>query len=209
VKRPEASERGFTLIELLVYVSFFVVIVAIAGGILINSLGVEKSVRGSTDAATLGQLLTQSISQSVRNATAIDIPLNSDAAAGIAGTELLVLETLSTSGAAEPQCHAWLYVPSHGGQLFSARSATKIPVPSVAYLAEGPGNQPISAPTGWSSFGEGINPITSDAKIFAQSAESPQSVSFDFVLNFGDELTEVSAEASSYRDLRTESPLCF
>jgi prepilin-type N-terminal cleavage/methylation domain-containing protein len=220
--RPATSERGFTLIELLVYVSLFVVILTVAGGILINTLSVEKTVRNSTDAASLGQLLSQSIGQSVRNAIAVRVPSDSEDATGVPGTQLLVLQTLTNGDVAQPQCHAWLYVPSHGGQLFSARSNTKIPIPSVAYLEGVPAEHPISAPDGWASYGEGIIPSGSTA-IFTPN---DQSVSFEFLLMLGSEMTEdefavateeervavtqeVSGVASSHQSLRSESTLCF
>jgi prepilin-type N-terminal cleavage/methylation domain-containing protein len=221
--RPATSERGFTLIELLVYVSLFVIILMIAGGILISTLSVEKTVRNLTDAASLGQLLSQSIGQSVRNGTAVRVSSDSQDATGVAGTQLLVLETLTNGDVAKPQCHAWLYVPSHGGQLFSARSNTKIPIPSVAYLEDVPAEQPISAPAGWASYGEGIIPSSSAAMIFTPN---DQSVSFAFLLMLGSEMTEeefevateeeraaatqeVAGVASSHQSLRSESVLCF
>jgi prepilin-type N-terminal cleavage/methylation domain-containing protein len=221
--RPVASERGFTLIELLVYVSLFVVILTVAGGILINSLSVEKAVRNSTGAATLGQLLSQSMSQSVRNATAITVTADAEDATDVARTQLLVLETTTNGAVAQPQCHAWLYVPLHGGQLFSARSNKKIPIPSVAYLEGVPADQPISAPAGWASYGEGIIPKRPESVIFTQK---DQSVSFTFLLTLGREITEerladltdeelaeltdeVSGVASSHQSLRSESTLCF
>jgi hypothetical protein len=202
--RPRSTEQGLTLIELLVYMSFFVVVLVIVGGILINSLSVEKTVRGSTDAANLAQLLTESISQSVRNATAIATP-DAEESTGVAGTELLVLETLTSGVTATVQCQAWLYVPLHGGQLFSARSDTTIPVPSVDYLAAVPADQPMSAPAGWSSFGEGINPASA-SPVFTVRA---QGVSFVFDVTLADESAErVSGAASSHQTLGTDSS-CF
>ncbi|MFO7689990.1 MAG: hypothetical protein R6W83_05475 [Cryobacterium sp.] len=203
--RPRSTEQGFTLIELLVYVSFFVVVLVIVGGILINSLTVEKTVRGSAGTANLGQLLSQSIGQSVRNATAITTSSSSEST-GVAGSELLVLETLTAGGTATVQCHAWLYVPLHGGQLFSARAPARIPIPAVDYLAAVPADQPISAPTGWSSFGEGVNPAGS-TPVFSVNTHG---VSYAFDLTRENGSTEtVSGASSSHQTLKATSPLCF
>ena len=149
-------EHGFTLVELIVYVSLLLVVLVIVAGLLINSLKSEQSVRSAAEASNVGLLIATAIQADVRNATALNVSSPDIATTGIAGTQLLAMRTLKGDGAATSVCSAWLYVPAHGGQLFTAESTATIPVPSVAYLASTPADKPAKAPTGWSSYGEGV-----------------------------------------------------
>ena len=50
------AESAITLIEFLVYLGFAVVVLAIIGGVLMSSLGIEGNVRSTTEATNLGPL---------------------------------------------------------------------------------------------------------------------------------------------------------
>ncbi len=67
------GQRGFTLVEMLIAAGLMALVAAIIGGILINSLSAEKTVRTTTQAASAGQLVATSIERGVRNATWIDL----------------------------------------------------------------------------------------------------------------------------------------
>jgi Tfp pilus assembly protein FimT len=148
--RPD--ERGFTLAELLVYVSLFVGILVIVGGILINSTSTERDVRGSTDAASLGQIISRSVQQGVRNAIAIDMPaaLNTDA------VQLLVVTTQGQGTPVTISCQAWYYSKADR-TLYTRKTTPKVAIPN-----------PTSDTLGtWTTLGTGIDP-TGSARVFAR-----------------------------------------
>ncbi|POH68482.1 MULTISPECIES: hypothetical protein [Cryobacterium] len=150
---------GFTLVELLIYSLLLVLVVFIGGGLLAGSSRTTTLVRSMTTATSLAQKLTSSVQAGVRDAVAIKTPYTPTVAAvGVAGTQLLVVETTTGGATSSTQCQAWFYVPSHGGQLFvrTVPLAAIVP-PNVAYLASLPANTPAAAPTGWQIWGEGVN----------------------------------------------------
>ena len=148
-------EQGFTLVELIVYLALFLIVLIVIAGILISSLKSEKVVRSAAEASSLGQLIANAVQKDARNATALNV---SSPNTGIADSQMLVMSTLKGDVAGTSVCSAWLYVPVHGGQLFTAKSTAKISVPWVADLTSTPADKAVRAPTGWSSYGEGITP---------------------------------------------------
>ena len=120
------SDDGFTLIELLVYIVLSVVVLLIVGGIFLNSVNAERTVRGVNSATNSGQIAAQSVTNGVRNSS--DIKLTAPAA----GTQLLM--TRSVGSAATPiwTCNAW-YVGS--GEIRWKQSSTAISAPTAAELA--------------------------------------------------------------------------
>ncbi|SFN93042.1 PilW family protein [Mycetocola miduiensis] len=113
------TERGFTLIELLVYMMLATVVLLIVGGILINSLKAEQTVRKSVEGADTGQLISQSVTKAVRNASAIRLT------APAADSQLLTVRT--TDAASEWVCRAWYY---GSGEVRMTTSATAIATPT-------------------------------------------------------------------------------
>ncbi|WP_150307837.1 hypothetical protein [Planctomonas psychrotolerans] len=125
--RGEARyERGFTLVELLIYSMLSIVVLLIVGGILINSLRAEQLVRTSTDATSTGQLVSQSVTTGVRNASAIAW---SEPAPG---TELLLVRTVGSGATETWSCQAWHF---GGGEVRTTRSTSLIPTPTAAALS--------------------------------------------------------------------------
>jgi len=154
------AERGFTLVELLIYSVLLILVAAIGGSLIFGSTSTTKLVRSVTDATTLGQEITKSVQRGVRNAAAIKTPYAPSLAdVGIAGTQLLVIETTTGGTVSATKCQAWFYVPSHGGQLFTrtVSAGAVVPLPNVAYIAALSATAVATAPSGWQSWGEGIN----------------------------------------------------
>jgi type II secretory pathway pseudopilin PulG len=112
------AERGFTLIELLVYMMLATVVLLIVGGILINSLKAEQTVRNSVEGADTGQLVSQSVTKGVRNASAIRLT------APASDSQLLTVRTTDSTGWV---CRAWYY---GAGEVRMTTSAAAIATPT-------------------------------------------------------------------------------
>lgn len=119
-----SNERGFTLIELLVYSVLSIVVLLTVGGILINSLSAERVVKDSTESATAAQLVTQSVSHGVRNASAVWL------SEPTAGGQLLTVRTLGSESANPTRwfCQAWYF---DGDEIRFTSSAVAIPEPTA------------------------------------------------------------------------------
>jgi Tfp pilus assembly protein FimT len=144
------SERGFTLIELLVYMMLATVVLLIVGGILINSLKAEQTVRSSVEGADTGQLISQSVTKAVRNASAIRLT------APAASSQLLTVRT--TDGASGWVCRAWYY---GAGEVRMRTSATAIPAPTATEALD------------WTRLGEDIRRVAG-APVFALTGADRQ-----------------------------------
>jgi Tfp pilus assembly protein FimT len=204
-KHPVRSERGFTLVELIVYVSLLLVVLVIVAGLLINSLKSEQSVRSAAEASSLGQIIARAVQTDARNATAMQLSSPDSATTGVTDTQLLIMSTVKGDSGATSVCSAWFFVPARGGQLFTTESAARITAPSVAGVPTTPADKPVKAPTGWTSFGEGINRQGS-APIFAISAQELTMV-FD-VTAPGRKAVPISGSGTSRQTLTGTSP-CF
>lgn len=144
------SERGFTLIELLVYMMLSVVVLLIVGGILINSLNAEKIVRNSVEAADSGQIVSQSVTKAVRNASAIRLT------APTTNSQMLTVRT--TDAATGWVCRAWYY---GAGEVRMTTSTTVISTPTGLELED------------WMLLGEDIRQVGS-TPVFALAGADRQ-----------------------------------
>lgn len=156
----EPVDQGLTLIELIVYSALLVLVSVIAGGLLMSSVQSTKLVRSVTEATSIGQQIDRGVQRAVRNASAVKDPFTPNAVAvGVAGTQVFIVESVTGGAVSTRQCQAWFYVPSRGGQLFikTLNPPAALSIPNVAYVAGVPAGTPVSAPTGWQSYGEGIN----------------------------------------------------
>jgi Tfp pilus assembly protein PilV len=133
-----SADHGSTLIELLIYMVLSVVVLLIVGGLLINSLSAERTVRDATQASTAGQLISKSLGQGVRNASAIWHT------APNVQPELLVVRTAGTGATASWNCQAWSFA---NGEVRTKTSTTLI------------STSPASVAT-WTLLGAGISPVS-------------------------------------------------
>lgn len=136
VPRLRTSDTGFTLVELLVYISLMVVVLLIVGGMLINSLQAERTVRSSTQATNAGQLVSLSVGQGVRNSSSVW-----HSAPGVV-PEILMVRTAGTQTPANWFCQAWSF---EAGQIRTTTSILGITSSNSTWALLGDGMQQVSA----------------------------------------------------------------
>jgi type II secretory pathway pseudopilin PulG len=178
VKRPVPgpSERGFTLIELLVYMSLMVVVLGLVGGMLVSSSLAQTSVRTAVQTANDAQIVSRSIANGIRNASAFKVSAPSPE------TELLVARIAGGETAISWSCQAWYF---DGSQMYTTRRS-----PASAIVA--PTAESLSA---WSALGDTLSPAGS-GKIFTASGFS---VLLAFSVGTNDNDSPVIIETSTTR----------
>lgn len=149
----EHPESGMTLVELLIYSMLLVVILTIAGGIMINSLQSQQTVSTVSSAASTGQLVSTSVSQGIRNASAFE------AAAPTSLGQLLRSRTVSVTnaGVATWQCQAWFRTSD--GDLYTKSAATLIAAPTT-----------VTDLTTWTLIAEGVGLPSGVPQAFSASS---------------------------------------
>ena len=115
-----------TLVELLVYSLLLVVVLTVAGGIIINALTSQQTVSAVTSAASAGQLVSASVEQGIRNASAFKVETPT------AFGQLLRSRTVrvTDAGVSTWQCTAWFRKAN--GDFYAKTSSSIIAVPAVA-----------------------------------------------------------------------------
>lgn len=136
------SERGITLIELMIGSMLSLIVLAIVGGMLINSLSAERIVSDSTQASNTGQLVATSITRGVRDADMLALT------EPVPGAQMLVGRVAGTDDRpAALVCQAWYFAD---GEVRMMRSTTAIAAPTAAQLAT------------WTLVGDGMKQVASD-----------------------------------------------
>jgi len=120
------AESGITMVELLIYSVLAIVVLGIVGNILIQSLGVDKSVRNRSEATRIGQLVATAVQSDVRNSTEVTW---SSTAAG----ELLTMTTRNAAGAISCKYDAW-YFSNASGSIRKKTSTTAVTAPTASQL---------------------------------------------------------------------------
>lgn len=113
------DDSGLSLIELLVYCMLLGVILAVTGGILISSLSAQQQVTGLTETADVGQLISRSVEEGVRNASGPLGATDPDQIIGIRAEPMTSDGQLlrarvavgATGGVVTWECQAWFYSP--------------------------------------------------------------------------------------------------
>jgi type II secretory pathway pseudopilin PulG len=138
------NEKGFTLIEMLLASMISIIVLAIAGGTLINGLKAQANAGTVTDATNTAQQIVRSVQAGVRNASGIMVTSNA-----ITGTQLLLARTVgSDPNSTIASCQAWFYTPANGGAVYTKKttpaSLITLPVGSLQGL--------------WTILGSGVTP---------------------------------------------------
>lgn len=186
------SERGMTLIELLVYALLLALVVALIGGLLINGLNTERTVRNSAEATSSGQLAAQSVSHGVRAATVLELSVPSGDPQVLRA--LIVDNALSSPVVSH--CAAWYY---GGGELRTTRSNTTIPMPTSPADVEG-----------WTLLASGVEPAGATPVFILDTAN--RDVEFTMQLSHGDGLNTLIETTALSRQPATPpagSVTCF
>lgn len=172
-----------TLIELLVYMVLAVVVLLVVGGLLINSLSSERTVRNSTQATNAGQLVAQSVAQGVRNASALKVTVPS------AGTELLTVRTASLTSPQTWSCQAWYF---GGGEVRTTRSSTLI----------------LTAPATWTLLGTGMQRVSAGVVFTPTPAVNPRGVTLNLdVSTVNGRPVRISSSSTSLQPLPVPVPV--
>lgn len=142
-----------SLVELLIYSVLLVVVLTIAGAIIINALTSQHTVSAVTTATSAGQLVSTSVEQGIRNASAfkVDTPT--------AFGQLLRSRTVrvTTAGVATWGCVAWFRTPS--GNFYTRSSTSTIAAPTVT-----------SDLSTWTLIATGVGLPTGTAQAFTGTA---------------------------------------
>ena len=125
------DERGITLVELIIYAMLSVLILAIVGGMLVNSLSAERIVRDSSQASNTGQLVAQSVTRGVRMASKLEVTTPTPDSVVL---RVLIVDDALASPAATAHCEAWYF---GNGELRTTRSLSAIAIPGSHADAEG------------------------------------------------------------------------
>ncbi|MDJ0337804.1 hypothetical protein [Cryobacterium sp. PH31-O1] len=193
--RRRSGERGITLVELLIYSGLSVLVLALVGGMLVNSLTAQRRVSERSQASSVGQIIAQSVHAGVRAATELKL---TSASTG----QLLVLTSLGTSTEIVTVCEGWYYTPVNGGAMYATRAAptsARIVAPSAADLAAGSG--------GWALLGTGIQPDQA-SPVFALPTST--TLHLTFAVNSGTDSAPVRiATTSTSRGNEAEANTCF
>jgi prepilin-type N-terminal cleavage/methylation domain-containing protein len=180
--RLPSDQRGFTLVELLIAVSLMVLVSVVIGGILINTLTAEKTVRTTTQATSAGQLVASSIEQGVRNATWIDL-------AATGGEYFLRVRTASGAATVTWNCQAWFI---SGGKTYMRLSPTVITRPTTANL------------TGWTLLASGLTQSGTTSLL----TKDDRQIHITFEVSAGDAKPVLISTSALSRQTGTESAPC-
>ncbi|MEX1079735.1 MAG: prepilin-type N-terminal cleavage/methylation domain-containing protein [Homoserinimonas sp.] len=186
------SESGMSLVELLVYSLLLGIVLALIGGLLINGLVTERTVRNSAEATTTGQLAARSVSHGVRAATALELSALSGDPQVLRA--LIVDDALSSPVASH--CAAWYY---GGGELRTTRAAGMIPLPTTAADVES-----------WTLLASGVEPAGA-SPVFTLDPTT-RDVEFIMQLSHGDGLNALIETTALSRQPATPpagSVTCF
>ncbi|MCY7289265.1 MAG: prepilin-type N-terminal cleavage/methylation domain-containing protein [Cryobacterium sp.] len=181
------DDAGMTLVELLVYMVLAVVVLLIVGGLLINSLSSERTVRNATQASNTGQLVAQSVAQGVRNASALKIRTPSF------GGELLTVRTASRTNPQTWSCQAWYF---GAGEVRTTKSTALIPTTTAASI------------TNWTLLGTGIQNVLGGAVFSSAPAMNPREVILNFdVSTVNGQPVRISSSSTSLQPLPVPVPV--
>lgn len=129
MQRQQSSprEHGFTLVELLVYMLLSVLVLAIVGTLMVNTMRVQRSVTGVTSANNAAQSVVNALEIAVRNADPAGIDVVPGSGAGSFVLKVANLQRQMTGSPAAPetwQCSYFLY--DGNGSVWQRHSVTPV-----------------------------------------------------------------------------------
>ncbi len=201
IQAPTKPQRdgGFTLIELLIYSMLSIVVLLIVGGIFINSLKAERAVRAASEGTSTAQLVAQSLTNGVRNASSAKV------ISPTVGTRLLMTRSVGSDTTPVWSCRAWYF---GNGQIRTITSNSAIPVPAA----------PADV-AGWMLLADGVTADTSatPSPVFdfpsGDTAFSSRQVDFVFNVSTGNGPSVLISSSAVSRQSPPpptgESPACF
>jgi hypothetical protein len=171
-KDMDETDAGFGLAELIIYSALAVVVLALGGSMLISSLTTRTQVTTLSEATSVGQLISGSIQEGVRNASGPPGTTDLEQRAGIkaevttARGQLLRARVAigSTNGAVRWRCQAW-YFSSETHAVYSAVNATGAVADPGGFGVVNGRHSPATGAENWLLIGEGVR-LAPDASAF-------------------------------------------
>jgi hypothetical protein len=157
------SEAGFGLAELIVYAALAIIVLALGGSMLISSLNTRSRVTDLAEATSVGQLISSSIQEGVRNASGPPGSTNPEQRAGIkaetttARGQLLRARVAvgSSNGSVVWRCQGWYY-SSETNAVYAATNATVAVTDPLGFSVVGGKHTPAAGSDNWLLLGEGV-----------------------------------------------------
>lgn len=197
------GERGFTLIELLVYMLLAVLVLAIAGGLLINSILAQRTIGDSAESTNTSQLVSQTVSAAVRDASAIRV---------VAGNPAILLVQIVEDARATPpsgRCEAWALT---GDELRTVRYAGASSAPADDALVSDWLTSAVGDYATWTRLAVGASAHDDGAgpdPIFATHGSAGVSLMLDIATGNGVTVLIDTTTVSRQPALTGVTPTCF
>jgi hypothetical protein len=165
-------DAGFGLAELIVYAALAVVVLTLGGSMLISALSTRSQVTTLSEATSIGQLISGSIQEGVRNASGPPGTTDPEQRAGIkaevttARGQLLRARVAvgSANGTVVWRCQAW-YFSSQTEAVYSAVNATEAVADPGGFAVVNGRHSPAAGADEWLLLGEGVR-LAPDASAF-------------------------------------------
>jgi hypothetical protein len=174
-RKPDA---GFGLAELIIYAALSVVVLALGGAMLISALNARSQVTDLSEATSVGQLISASVQEGVRNASGAPGATDPVQRSGIKAElttdrgQLLRARVAvgSSNGSVVWRCKAWFYSPETEA-VYSADSATGTVVDPVGFSVTRGVHAPAAGPNKWLLLGEGVKLPTGTTAFFGAGSD--------------------------------------
>ena len=180
------DDSGLGLIELLIYCMLLGVILAVTGGILISSLSAQRQVTGLTETADVGQLISRSVEEGVRNASGPLGATDPDQIIGIRAEPMTSAGQLlrarvavgSAGGVVVWECQAWFYSPETESFYWATDTSNAVADPGGFSIQSGSAEHVADfGDASWILLGSGVELPAGSASFFG-TAESQVTLRF-------------------------------
>jgi len=192
------GEAGFSLAELLIYSLLLSLVLLIVGGMLISSLGAERTVRTVVEATSQGQLAARSIDKGIRNSLQFTLTTP-------AGTNQLIRARVQDSDdAGNVYCAAWYY--STVDHLIRYKRFTPASPTATGTIPAVPTTAELKT---WTLLVSGVRPasgLDATAPIFSALGGT---LTTNFAVLAGEKDLPPVISTSSTRRLTQENSLCY
>lgn len=190
-ERLRDSDEGMTLTELLVYIILLGVVMAIVVSIVMSSSKAQSQAQDSSMSSTTANLVSQSISGGIRNASAFKVTTVGTGGDMLVRARSSVVTLVSGAPHTTWYCLGWYYRASDGGML--AYRASTGPISATPTLT-----------SGWTLIGTGAQRVGSDA-IFTLATTGGSISALTVHFKVGEQASTPPLEVQSTYSLRPQT----